>query len=892
MSPFVARADLIVLGELLNRSSDYTIHRFDERTGAYIGPSFGFSEGWTALAAAPDGHFYAASNVLGYGIIQDFAPDGALVREVCDMGVVTGMTFGPDGNLYAAGYLSTGPDTQSGVVKFSPRDGRSFGTFLVSGNGYGSALWDPAFGPDGHFYALAASGVVKHDGSTGAPMGIFVPLGRGGLADPAAMAFGPGGHLYVLSRSGNAVLQFNGATGAFMRTLVTSGSGGLSGATDLAFSNGSLLVASRQSNQILRYASDSGAFLGPINGGGMVDGPNCLLATGIHSSTDVDWIDDALPPGATGGATGGDSWTWVTTSTAPRGGPVSGRYMHVSAEVPGRHEHFFNFAQPFPIGPDDILYAYFYSAGQPRQIMLSWNSDRSWEHRAYWGENLINAGVNGTASRYQVSTRVPLSYTREPGWHRLEVPASAVGLAGKTVVGMSFTLFDGGGAWDRAGRKVRSATDATGPALEIVSPEPGPVSGEVVIEATAADPSGVRSVQFFFEGGPLGIPLTSPPYRTTYSFNFSAGDRPLTISAESYDQLGNRTTDSIIVYSQGSPPPPPPPLERPAGVWFERELPAGARSSPAWTSEWNWSPPGPYDEARAHQTYHAFGLHEKYFTGAYTGMAIAPGDTLYVYVRLPSDQPPATLMVSWFAGTWEHRAYWGANRINYGKDGTASRRHMGSLPAGGQWVRLEVPANAVDLGGRTVTGMAFSLFDGSASWSTVGKLGPNPPPGDTKVWFDDGFPPGARPGATGGAWTWMQGSPAAHAGAAALHSTLAAGLHEQHFNFAWETLRLEAGDRFFIHVYVDPANPPREIVLSFCADNWEHRAYWGENLLRYAPDGTPAQRRIGPLPEPGRWARLEVAAEAVGLPGLAVKGLSITLYDGRATFDLAGRLRP
>ena len=36
---------------------------------------------------------------------------------------------------------------------------------------------------------------------------------------------------------------------------------------------------------------------------------------------------------------------------------------------------------------------------------------------------------------------------------------------------------------------------------------------------------------------------------------------------------------------------------------------------------------------------------------------------------------------------------------------------MGPLPAVGQWVRLEVPASQVGLENRTLTGMAFTLFN-------------------------------------------------------------------------------------------------------------------------------------------------------------------------------------
>ena len=47
---------------------------------------------------------------------------------------------------------------------------------------------------------------------------------------------------------------------------------------------------------------------------------------------------------------------------------------------------------------------------------------------------------------------------------------------------------------------------------------------------------------------------------------------------------------------------------------------------------------------------------------------------------------------------------------------------MGTLPAAGRWVRLEVPAAQVGLEGRTVNGMAFTLHGGRATWDYAGKV--------------------------------------------------------------------------------------------------------------------------------------------------------------------------
>src|SRR5437879_1294203 len=66
--------------------------------------------------------------------------------------------------------------------------------------------------------------------------------------------------------------------------------------------------------------------------------------------------------------------------------------------------------------------------------------------------------------------------------------------------------------------------------------------------------------------------------------------------------------------------------------------------------------------------------------------------------------------------SWDHRAYCVAERIDYGITGTSSRRYIGPMPAADQWVRLEVPASLVNLEGSTLNGMAFSLFNGRATW--------------------------------------------------------------------------------------------------------------------------------------------------------------------------------
>src|SRR5258708_29946992 len=52
---------------------------------------------------------------------------------------------------------------------------------------------------------------------------------------------------------------------------------------------------------------------------------------------------------------------------------------------------------------------------------------------------------------------------------------------------------------------------------------------------------------------------------------------------------------------------------------------------------------------------------------------------------------------------------------------------MGALPAAGQWVQLAVPAAQVGLEGRTLNGMAYSLYGGRAAWDYAGRTAAAPP---------------------------------------------------------------------------------------------------------------------------------------------------------------------
>ncbi|HKQ38591.1 MAG TPA: glycoside hydrolase family 9 protein, partial [Verrucomicrobiae bacterium] len=161
--------------------------------------------------------------------------------------------------------------------------------------------------------------------------------------------------------------------------------------------------------------------------------------------------------------------------------------------------------------------------------------------------------------------------------------------------------------------------------------------------------------------------------------------------------------------------------------------------------------------------------------------------------------------------------------------------------------------------------------------------------GSLVVWVDDEVPAGATASSSGGdTWKWGN-SPAPQAGDLAHESSAAAGMHQHWFTGASSTLKINAGDKLFAYVYLDPANPPAEIMLQWDVGNWEHRVYWGANQISLGSDKTASRYYAGALPAAGQWVKLEVPASAVGMEGQTVRGMAFTLFNGRAWWDSAGR---
>jgi hypothetical protein len=160
------------------------------------------------------------------------------------------------------------------------------------------------------------------------------------------------------------------------------------------------------------------------------------------------------------------------------------------------------------------------------------------------------------------------------------------------------------------------------------------------------------------------------------------------------------------------------------------------------------------------------------------------------------------------------------------------------------------------------------------------------------VWIDDDIPPGAvssSDGGPNGKWEFVTAPEHPVLSGKRASRRSAEGLSQHFFDRAPVGLRVGAGDKLFAHVYLDPARPPREVMLQWNTGDWKHRAYWGDNLIPWGADKTGERLAAGPLPEKGKWVRLEVDAEKVGIkPGTVINGWAFTQFGGTVYWDKAG----
>lgn len=165
------------------------------------------------------------------------------------------------------------PDsTADRIMAFDPVTGNLVGADFVPANNPNLQTPKDAFAHSGNASVLVVDQisdlVQRYDGGTGAYLGLFAPAGGVNLAvldNATGGTYRPNGNLLVCVQSGtnaNSVAEFDGTTGAYLGNFIGNGSGGLAGPFDVHFRAADVLVSSINTDQILRYDRNSGAFLG------------------------------------------------------------------------------------------------------------------------------------------------------------------------------------------------------------------------------------------------------------------------------------------------------------------------------------------------------------------------------------------------------------------------------------------------------------------------------------------------------------------------------------------------------------------------------------------------------------------------------------------------------
>ncbi len=163
-----------------------------------------------------------------------------------------------------------------------------------------------------------------------------------------------------------------------------------------------------------------------------------------------------------------------------------------------------------------------------------------------------------------------------------------------------------------------------------------------------------------------------------------------------------------------------------------------------------------------------------------------------------------------------------------------------------------------------------------------------PPPVQTSetVWFEDAFPVGANVEASGEPTKFVSKDKGpVFSGNTALKRT-ATGVAQDFFSVGGK-FEIPPNGKLSAYCYIDPANPPKAIMLQFHTAGWNHRAVWGqEGAIPFGQVRTPEKVQMGELPKAGEWVKLEVPAERLGLkPGIKVTGYAFTQFDGTVYWD-------
>lgn len=161
------------------------------------------------------------------------------------------------------------------------------------------------------------------------------------------------------------------------------------------------------------------------------------------------------------------------------------------------------------------------------------------------------------------------------------------------------------------------------------------------------------------------------------------------------------------------------------------------------------------------------------------------------------------------------------------------------------------------------------------------QVAPLPTEAEETVWIDDAVPSDAT---TAGTWKWD--TAIKFSGTSSHTNEAQEGVQEHSFK-SQTPVSLPTNSAIVQYVYLDPATPPKGIMLKlYLANGEELGTYWeGEEEVFAGVVNYETTWYMDVLPQPGRWIRLEVIAEELGIEGESLVGMSFITADGKAYWD-------
>ena len=236
--------------------SSYTsdsVLRYDGETGAlideFVAAGSGGLNGPRDLVFHTDGMLYV-NNYVGDSVLRFDGTTGDFVDEFVASG--SGGLNAPCGIIFDDGGLLVGSLLSDSLLRYDSETGAFLDVFVE--NVTETSLDAPqgmTFGPDGNLYAISAGydSVLRYDGTTGT-LQPFIASGAGGLTTPKYLSFDALGRAYV--DNDTTVLRYN-PDGSFSDTFLDLGESSVLG---VAFGPDGLLYVGQLNPGTTSYASD------------------------------------------------------------------------------------------------------------------------------------------------------------------------------------------------------------------------------------------------------------------------------------------------------------------------------------------------------------------------------------------------------------------------------------------------------------------------------------------------------------------------------------------------------------------------------------------------------------------------------------------------------------